>query len=59
MSGPEYSIDKRIEKLELEFKELRRELRALRKRIDDLGKHHDKFGPIRMDSVFSIFGEMK
>ena len=45
MSNP--TTNKRLEELELELKELRRELQVLRDRVDGLATHHDMFGPIK------------
>ena len=42
------TTDEYIKKLELELIDLRQELQVLRDRIDDLGKYHDLFGPIKM-----------
>ena len=40
--------NKRIKKLELEVKDLRRELREIRERLEDLASSHDRFGPVKM-----------
>lgn len=40
--------NKRIKKLELELKDLRRELQRIREQLKDLASSHDKFGPVKM-----------